>query len=392
MLPLHLPPPIRTSDPDSFARQTVQDRLPKIIDSILAQNNYPVSIRNDLLSLKAELNLPVPLTPLANSQPEYLSWNTHLAEFPGRGWLDLPFYFAEAFFYQRLLEAVNYFVPGPWQGADPFQNAKDVQLQKDIHHFERALNRLVSQPAEAQCESLLHDCLWGNQVDLSNFFGDFQDPLHQADRSDRPIINHAKEITDFFSRGVPKLAYILDNVGIELYFDLGLIDFLLAHNWVQQVTIHLKNYPFFVSDAMPKDILASVRLLKDSSSLRAAQVSQRLEKSIFSGQIQLNSDPLWTSSLTYLEVPVEIERALANPDLAIFKGDLNYRRLLGDYQWDFTTRLEDILNYLHIPVAVMRTLKSQIAASLSADQLTRLNATDPQWVINGRRGIIQLIS
>ena len=93
-----------------------------------------------------------------------------------------------------------------------------------------------------------------------------------------------------------------------------------------------------------------------------------------------------------MEVPVEIERALANPDLAIFKGDLNYRRLLGDYQWDFTTRLEDILNYLHIPVAVMRTLKSQIAASLSADQLTRLNATDPQWVINGRRGIIQLIS
>ena len=391
MLPLHFPPPIRTSDSDSFARQTFQERLPKIIDGVLNQNDYPSSIRNNLLSLKAELNLPVRLTPLASSQPESASWNAHLATYPDKCWLDLPFYFAEAFFYRRLLEAVHYFVPGAWQGVDPFQNAKNAQVQKDIHHFESALESLSSHSSEIQCETLLHHCLWGNQVDLSNFSGDFEDPWHQAISHDRLIINHSKEITRFLSNGVHSLAYILDNVGIELYFDLGLVDFLLAHTWVEQATIHLKNCPFFLSDAMPKDLLASVQLLKVSSFLPAAQVGQRLEEFISSGRIQLKSDPLWTSGLTYMDAPAEIDRTLANADLAIFKGDLNFRRLLGDYHWDSTTLLEDILIYLHVPVVVLRMLKSQIAAGLSTDQANRLDETDPKWLINGKHGIIQLI-
>jgi hypothetical protein len=327
MLPLHFPPPIRTSDSDSFAHQTFQERLPKIIDSVLDQNDYPTSIRNNLLSLKAELNLPVRLTPLASSQPKSASWNAYLATYTDNCWLDLPFYFAEAFFYRRLPGAVHYFVPGAWQGVDPFQNAKDAQVQKDIHHFESALESLTSQPAEIQCETLLHYCLWGNQVDLSNFFSDFEDSLHRVVRYDSLIINHSKEITRFLSKGVHSLAYILDNMGIELYFDLGLVDFLLAHTWVKQVTIHLKNCPFFLSDAMPKDMLASVQLLKASPFLPAAQVGQRLEEFISSGRIQLKSDPLWTSSLTYMNAPAEIDRILGNTGLAIFKGDLNFRRL-----------------------------------------------------------------
>jgi len=43
-------------------------------------------------------------------------------------------------------------------------------------------------------------------------------------------------------------------VGLELLFDLALADFLLCHGWAREVVLHLKNQPFFVSDAMPKDV------------------------------------------------------------------------------------------------------------------------------------------
>jgi hypothetical protein len=44
-----------------------------------------------------------------------------------------------------------------------------------------------------------------------------------------------------------------------------------------------------------------------------------------------------------------------------------------------------------MPVVVLRTLKSQIAASLSTDQADHLDETDPKWLVNGKHGIIQLI-
>ena len=339
----------------------------------------------------AELNQPGPVKELGRAQPDAQAWNLRLAGMPNRGWLDLPYYFAEIFFYRRLLEAINYFGPGDGEGLDPFQSAKDAQITKDIRHFEKARQGLSSASPQERCETLLYFCLWGNQVDLSNFSGDFDNPVSQGTSAGRLLINDARRLTRLLGRGGWSVGYVLDNVGIELYFDLSLIDFLLEQGWADRVTIHLKNCPFFLSDAMPKDLLASLQALKEANTPDSMQMAGQLERNLASGRIVLESDPFWTSALTYFDDPGELQRALGEASLAIFKGDLNYRRLLGDRHWEPLTRTEDILSYFQIPAAILRTPKSQIVAGLSAGQVEHLNRVDPHWLTSGEYGILQLV-
>ncbi|WP_338678379.1 hypothetical protein V1460_05945 [Streptomyces sp. SCSIO 30461] len=45
----------------------------------------------------------------------------------GRRWADVPFLWAESYFYRKLLAALGYFTPGSWQGVDPFAPFKNTE-------------------------------------------------------------------------------------------------------------------------------------------------------------------------------------------------------------------------------------------------------------------------
>jgi hypothetical protein len=76
--------------------------------------------------------------------------------------------------------------------------------------------------------------------------------------------------------------------------------------------------------------------------------------------------------------------------LVVFKGDLNYRRLVGDCLWDPTTLFDDAVDYLgDLPVAALRTLKSDVVVGVPRDRVERLDAEDPEWRINGRQTVVQ---
>ncbi len=75
----------------------------------------------------------------------------------------------------------------------------------------------------------------------------------------------------------------------------------------------------------------------------------------------------------------------------IFKEDANYRRLLSDRSWDPLYSITEITDYFPAPLAVLRTMKSDVIVGLNKGQLVSLEADDPEWRINGRRGIIQFV-
>ena len=91
------------------------------------------------------------------------------------------------------------------------------------------------------------------------------------------------------------------------------------------------------------------------------------------------------------DLPAELRSELAKADLVILKGDANYRRLLHDRHWPHTARLEELAAYFPAPLACLRTLKSELAVDLTAAQVAALDAADPHWLINGRRGIIRYL-
>ena len=51
---------------------------------------------------------------------------------------------------------------------------------------------------------------------------------------------------------------------------------------------------------------------------------------------------------------------------------------------------QDILNYFPAPLCALRTLKAELAAGLDAEQTCRISLEDPDWMTNGRWGVIQV--
>jgi hypothetical protein len=178
-------------------------------------------------------------------------------------------------------------------------------------------------------------------------------------------------------------------VGLDLLFDLALIDLWLREGWVGRAVLHLKDRPFFVSDAMPGDLQATLSRLAVSSVGTVRALGKRLRGYLVTGDLSLEAGPFWTSYLMFRRFPPALRDTLARSDLVILKGDVNYRRLLDDRRWPHTTPLEEIAATFPAPFLVLRTLKGEIQVGLAPGQAEALTAEDPDWLINGRRGLIQ---
>jgi uncharacterized protein with ATP-grasp and redox domains len=387
------PDPLMTSEPGSFARRTIVERKPQIINQVMADNAYAQDILGMLEDLKAEI-ASQQIRPLNEDAPDVRSWNQELARYAGKTWLDVPWYFAEAYFYRRLLEAVQYFQTGPTQGQDPFEKQKERQITQSVDQLAVGWGQLSQADEATAFEALLHSSLWGNRADLSNYTVRPQAHGGLAVREERGniLIDDTQRVKGLLEAGVERVAFINDNVGLELGFDLGFADFLLTQGWVHEVVFHLKNWPFFVSDAMPKDVRTTLSELRASPAPAVNGLGSRLENHLETGSLSLKEEPFWTTSLMFFEMPPWLYMQLVAADLIIVKGDVNYRRLLGDRHWPYTSRLEDVTAYFPIPVLVLRTLKGEIIVGLKAGQAEALAEQDPAWLINGKRGIIQLVT
>ena len=56
------------------------------------------------------------------------------------------------------------------------------------------------------------------------------------------------------------------------------------------------------------------------------------------------------------EMPLELHRQLSTSYLVLSKGDANYRRLLGDRHWDFTTPFAQAVGSVPAPLLALRTI------------------------------------
>jgi len=105
----------------------------------------------------------------------------------------------------------------------------------------------------------------------------------------------------------------------------------------------------------------------------------------------METDQFWTTYLMFRQMPEHLRQDLAHSAVVLIKGDVNYRRLLDDRSWPHTTSMESICSYFPAPFAALRTLKGEIMVGLEAGQAEELQANDPTWLINGKRGVIQLV-
>ena len=82
---------------------------------------------------------------------------------------------------------------------------------------------------------------------------------------------------------------------------------------------------------------------------------------------------------------------LSSADVVLLKGDINYRRVVSDRRWNLSENLEDIADYFPTNLALLRTMKSEAVVDIDEEHAKVLDAQDPEWKVNGERGIIRVV-
>jgi hypothetical protein len=398
--PRPLPAPLMVSEEGSFAHKTFTDRLPSIVQRLVAENSFPQLVDDNLRTLAAGLPDGL-IEPLGDDGgPDVEDWVKYVEPYVGQRWLDLPWYFAEAYFYRRVLEATRYFTSGPTRGSDPYAAQKRVGRETTMDSV-RALSPQVNELAgESDQElrpgfaTLTQLALWGNRVDMSIWPADEEG----EDRS-RVEVEGEREyiLVDDTSALLSKLAglrggrvdFIMDNAGFELVCDLCLVDYLLSSGVAAAVHLHLKPYPTFVSDAMVEDVHEMLAAMAADNDSEVRAQAERVRSYVEQGRLHLRDHLFWASPLVFWQVPDVVRRDLGGADLTFVKGDANYRRLLGDRHWAFTHPFQEIVCYFPSSFVALRTLKSEVVAGLDAGQPEKVEARDPNWLTAGRWGVIQ---
>lgn len=403
---LPIPPQIIVSEEGSFAYFTFTHRVPAIIERVIAENNFAPPVVEKLQALAQDL-LHGAVRPLENDGgAELEAWAKYIVPYQSRRWLDTPFYFAETYFYRRLLEATQYFSSEvKEQRVDPFELQKRLSLETVMESVRIKVRQYQNFSSFGQYRddnwkqallNLLYLNLWGNRADLSlnpTKAGEFKHESIETQSQEKYILlNDASIVIDYLSSfKKTRIDFIADNAGFELISDLFIIDFLLASKAAEVVYLHLKAHPTFVSDAMVKDVHSTLKFLANVREKDVSELAIRLQNHVTSGRLKLLDNLFWTTPLFFWEMPNQLRQELAQSSLVFIKGDANYRRLIGDCHWSKTSSFYDISCYFPAAFTVLRTLKSELIVGLQQSQIEKLNSEDSQWLTNGQRGIIQFV-
>jgi uncharacterized protein with ATP-grasp and redox domains len=284
-----------------------------------------------------------------------------------------------------------------WKDFDVFEKLKTKtfkQSEQGVLELCKRYEILSKQLGDADKEALgllfsefIDISLWGNATDLSLLAGNVTlDDIKSVQGAEVRKKNEEKILVNDLpqawkqleNKGNKRVDIVLDNSGFELFADLILTLFLLDSKIVNEVHLHCKEIPWFVSDTMPKDFQDLLAQLNDASFFSEIHASDpqaiklvhdEIKNYYDAGKIIINHDPFWTLDFNYWEIPrfEALYKELQKSDLIIFKGDLNYRKLTGDLQWPTTTPFVEAIQDLNgsgLPILSLRTCKADVVVGL----------------------------
>jgi len=386
-----LPPALAASDGVStFTYDSVQRRLPLIIESVIEKNTYDAATVGALRGLAGEIAAGAPLRPLAAASDE---WAAALAPRLAAGdtWFSAPWFLVENYLYKRMLELTD----GPSGGADPFAAQKAESLDGSAAAFAGMLSAGLAD-GKVQMSRLVATSLWGNLADLSLSAG-----AALVSPADASAGASAEAVSKMLADDTPALCaaiaaaagkeviVVLDNCGLELVSDLLLVDGLLRCDAPPaKVTLHAKDRPVFVSDVTEPDLQPTLQWLEARG---GGALASRLTAAMADGRLCVASPTFYTGPSPFWEMPVALHASYAAAALVLTKGDANYRRLLGDLHWAHDTPFGAVCDYFPTSLGSLRTCKSGVCVGVEREVEASAAAAHPEkWLVGGIYGMVQL--
>lgn len=228
----------------------------------------------------------------------------------------------------------------------------------------------VEQSRRVVFSEMCEICLWGNATDLSLLttltYEDIQKLQGSKARKaaeNNIIANDMDAAFDVLQKAQKekkdqerRVDIVLDNSGFELFVDLILAGYLLSAGIATKVVLHPKSIPWFVSDVTPRDYNDLLQALKDAQKFYTARDESDREYEPLSdkelgevtflydnwsqlaqaGKLVIQPHSFWTTAGSYWRLPhvaPDLYEDLKQSELVLFKGDLNYRKLLGDVSY-----------------------------------------------------------
>ncbi|KAK7603893.1 hypothetical protein V9T40_004166 [Parthenolecanium corni] len=416
----------------SFAYPTFKERIPKIIDSVIEclNINYVkekcedeaviqeveiikqkiLNLRNsmvsdgDLLPFNLNSGIFAQITSVYNKMIEQLKKSNNGSS---PTWFQTEWLFAECYLYYRLHEI--FYTSNTFKHYDPFLAVKIDSLLASNDAVYTLAGLLVETkektvPTGSKLEELfkfyLKCSLWGNKSDLSLSNGKAvgaEDTFSTFNEMDSEIlVNDSRIAYDVLKKKDNTIDIILDNAGYELFNDLVFADFLIWSGIAKTVVFHGKNIPWFVSDVTPTDFkiifdLLETKLKNENTLTLVNSWREYLDEGVW----ELKCEPFWTYPCDFSKMSSEapeLYKKLGLSDLLIFKGDLNYRKLMGDIFWEPTTSFKFALRgFEPTNVLALRTVKADTISGLPKGVFEELNAKEANWMITGKYALIQLL-
>jgi uncharacterized protein with ATP-grasp and redox domains len=305
-------------------------------------------------------------------------WERAIDGLTGARWRDLPFFDAEFVLYHALNSIAGRFE----RGTDVFQPVRREARTA-------AVAALAAAPLDPQAPDLTN-ALWlallGNETDYSQLAAGAGE---RSSWSDRLVVDERAGLIDTLVRLPAGAAVhvIADNAGPELVADLVLAGVLLER--AAHVILHCKPWPMFVSDALVEDVWATVDAIRTLPSGPARALGERLQAAREDGRLDATQHTAWGEPRHFDALPDDLAATLASAPVVVAKGDLNYRRFVGDRAWPVGTPADVASRGVPFGAHTLRVLKSDALVGVAPQVVTRATARSPNWRTEGSHALVQ---
>ena len=363
-----------------------------------------------------------------DGRPDIEDYNSEFDTLKDRKWLAAPWLYTECYMY-RLIHTYFTLSTPFWHSFDMFATSKRSSLvgsKKGAIELVKRFRGVLDDMAESQAadeetqkaifEEMIQISLWGNATDLSLLTSLSVEELNsrqgKAVRESNKaniIVDDTDQVWSLLSRirssGASKdIHIVLDNAGFELLADLVFASYLIQSGYARKVVLHGKRMPWFVSDVNPEDLNYLIEGFANGTVYDGIDPIDKEElhnagqewRALFhSGQLDFRFELFWTTQHPFGRLPIVdpgLFDDLADADLIIYKGDLNYRKLTYDGMWPHSTPFREALGPLAqkhdgrgVRSLVLRTAKADVCVGLEPGKEKRL---EEGWTRYGKYAMV----
>lgn len=420
-----------------FVHNTFKVRIPKIITSVLVRSEWSDDVKDALCYFRDNLvwsgddtTIEILDDSSASVKPHNNSWNSELKNRIESGKTTIgqvDTFFLENYIYRKILNILGYFQEGSRNHLrDPFlphkADAMSASAMTNFFKVESVFQKFSIDKKKKKkndgeyalsadtLTAIVKLMLWGNRADLSLSAGKvhnttFPSTSSSAAHMPTKFLTLADDTEKLLERinEYHNVAIVLDNCGLELATDLVFAEILLSSGSVKSVTLFAKADPVFVSDALRSDVLRHIAWVQSrlGSDCRIAEHARLIVENLGNlecapnARLKIVAERFFNSGVSFTSKRGQqfIECSKLNGfDLVVFKGDANYRRLLGERRWDASTSFDKIIKSFlpRTNVLALRTIKYPICAGVTADKvLLAKKIFADKWDTSGKCGVIQ---